>query len=318
MRSSHADPEDAGEGYFASISDLMVGILFIFLLMLAVFAINYATEDKDKRIRELEDRVAVITAERDGLKNEYDALVLDRDAIRTRLIDRETELAVLRGEMSDLLGEHARLRDGLANVIAYLEGVSEGLKEDQGRLERVRAELLINIQRALEKRDISVEVDAAQGVLRLSSEKLFQSGEARFTEEGQARAKALIQEMEILLPEHPIFETVLIEGHTDTNPFQVEGGNWKLSTDRARAFLNWMTTATSKLGGLQNDRGQLLLGLAGYGETRPLRDIDGADPRNRRIEIRFLLSTNRESLSDRIRRLESLLLALRNLAGTQR
>ena len=50
----HEEPEDAHEGYFASISDLMVGILFIFLLMLAVFAINYATEDKDKRIDELE------------------------------------------------------------------------------------------------------------------------------------------------------------------------------------------------------------------------------------------------------------------------
>ncbi len=53
MNRPHEEPEDAHEGYFASISDLMVGILFIFLLMLAVFAINYADEDKDKEIARL-------------------------------------------------------------------------------------------------------------------------------------------------------------------------------------------------------------------------------------------------------------------------
>jgi hypothetical protein len=109
MRQSQAEQEDAGEGYFASISDLMVGILFVFLLMLAVFAINYAAddpEDKNKRIRDLENEVA-------GLKSE-------RDTLRNRLIDREIELAVLRGEMSELLAEQSRLRDGLANLIAQL------------------------------------------------------------------------------------------------------------------------------------------------------------------------------------------------------
>jgi chemotaxis protein MotB len=289
MQQSQAEREHAGEGYFASISDLMVGILFIFLLMLAVFAINYATEDKDKRIDEL-------TIERDNLK---------------------MELAVLRGEMSELLAEQIRLRDGLANLIAHLEGVSEGLKEDQGRLERVRGELLAGIQREVAKRDVKVDVDAAQGILRLSSEELFDVGKAEFTGKGRADAMALIDEIGVLLPKHLIFETVLIEGHTDTQPFPMEGGNWKLSTDRARAFLDLMTNSESNLGHLRNESGQLLLGLAGYGESRPLRGIDGADKRNRRIEIRFLLSTNRESLSDRIRRLESLLLTLRNLAAAR-
>ena len=39
-RARHGE-EDGGEGYFASVSDLMVGILFIFLLMLTVFALNF-------------------------------------------------------------------------------------------------------------------------------------------------------------------------------------------------------------------------------------------------------------------------------------
>ena len=39
-----------GDGYFASISDLMVGILFVFLLMLAVFALNYREAEHDQEV----------------------------------------------------------------------------------------------------------------------------------------------------------------------------------------------------------------------------------------------------------------------------
>lgn len=330
MRQSHAEQEDAGEGYFASISDLMVGILFVFLLMLAVFAINYATEDKDKTIEKLERQVKERDKRIEDLEKLVATLAVERDKLLIRLLDRELELAIIRGEVAELVAEQSRLRDGLVNLIAQLEGVSEGLRDDQGRLERVRGDLLINIQKALEKRNVKVDVDTAQGILRLSSEGLFELNEARFTRTGLANAKALIEEMGQLLPcfsntesvvlacrKQPIFETVLIEGHTDTQRTQMEGGNWKLSTDRARAFLNLMTESTAGLGSLRNEGGQLLLGLAGYGESRPLRDIDGADERNRRIEIRFLLSSNRESLADRIQRLESLLLTLRNLAASR-
>jgi len=36
----HERHEEEGGGYFASVSDLMVGILFVLLLMLTVFALN--------------------------------------------------------------------------------------------------------------------------------------------------------------------------------------------------------------------------------------------------------------------------------------
>jgi chemotaxis protein MotB len=42
---------EEGDGYFASISDLMVGILFVFLLMLTVFALNYREAEHDQEIR---------------------------------------------------------------------------------------------------------------------------------------------------------------------------------------------------------------------------------------------------------------------------
>ena len=43
-----ASEVEGGEGYFASISDLMVGILFVFLLMLTVFALNYRDAEQEQ------------------------------------------------------------------------------------------------------------------------------------------------------------------------------------------------------------------------------------------------------------------------------
>ena len=301
MIQSHEEPEDAGEGYFASISDLMVGILFIFLLMLAVFAINYANEDKDKEITRL-----------------------------TKLLEeRDTEIEGLKKQVVALTSERDRLRNGISELVKQLEGVSIGLRGEQGRLEGVRRDLLFALQSNLKKRGVQVDVDAAQGILRLSSESLFELDKDEFTAKGRDNARALLEEMARLLPcyskassgmpecdvRQPIFETILIEGHTDTRPTDRRGGNWTLSTDRARAFLELMHGSAPVLNDLRNLDNQRLLGLAGYGESRTLRDVPGPDERNRRIETRFLLSGQRENLADRIKRLDDLLADLRSLAG---
>ena len=58
MRRGHAaGDEEGGEGYFASVSDLMVGVLFVFLLMLTVFALNFRDAEQAQMVaREIHDR----------------------------------------------------------------------------------------------------------------------------------------------------------------------------------------------------------------------------------------------------------------------
>ena len=51
MNEDELAEESDGEGYFASISDLMVGVLFVFLLMLTVLALNF--RDDSARLDEL-------------------------------------------------------------------------------------------------------------------------------------------------------------------------------------------------------------------------------------------------------------------------
>jgi flagellar motor protein MotB len=330
MSRTSNEAEDLGDGYFASISDLMVGILFVFLLMLAVFAIRYADEDKDQVIEDLKKQVATLTNERDGLLNVIERRDIEIARLSQRLAELIRETNRLREEIGIRDTEIARLRDGIVELAKELEHVSVGLRRDQGEAQIVRQELLETLKNNLERRDVKVELDASQGILRLSSQSLFVLDRSDFTAIGKDSASVLLEEMSTLLPcyarpsevskkcdlTQPIFETVLIEGHTDTLPTERRGGNWTLSTDPARAFLELMSVSASSLRDLRNSQDQPLIGLAGYGDSRPLPNIPGWDERNRRIEVRFLLSGER-NLQRRVEHLNSLVAKLREIAGRQ-
>lgn len=100
--------------------------------------------------------------------------------------------------------------------------------------------------------------------------------------------------------EHTI-DTILIEGHTDTDPFKgdVTGlKNLDLSTLRATRTYLALTNAQRGLSELTNGDSkspQPVLGVAGYGPFRPVLGNDGkplADKaRHRRIDLRFIMVT---------------------------
>lgn len=344
--SARRTEEEVEEGYFASISDLMVGILLIFLLMLTVFALNFADEDKDALIAQL-------TQERDAARADVGRLIAELNSVkeeRSRLVAAVAEaqaevgrlLAQLNNEKAErsrlaaaiaeaqariaaLLQRDAALQAGLAAVLTRLGTIEDDISSQSRRMQLLREQLLTQIQANLRARKIEVELSAQQDVLRLPSEEVFQSGTASFTALGRQRMMVLLEELARLLPCYavaqtapagcaavtPIFETVLFEGHTDTVRFD----NWRLSTERARAMIDLMQGPLAPLAELRNATGQKLLGLAGYGESRTLAGIAGDDPRNRRIEVRFLLAPSRDAevaaLRDSLDQLRARLEALR-------
>lgn len=303
-RRSYAQEEES-EGYFASISDLMVGVLFIFLLMLTIFALNFADEDKDEQIRRLR-------AELDRVSAQLTRTAEERDAARARLARIDAELAQLRTEVERMIAREARRDAALVALSAQVDAIAEDIDTARERLRRLRETLLRQLRDNLAARGVAVEVSAQQDVLRLPSEEIFVLGAAVFTPRGRERITAVLEELSRLLPCYaaprpdvaetctaaaPIFETVLIEGHTDAIP----SDNWRLSTDRARAVLDLIQRQHAPLLALRNPGGQPLLGLAGYGESRTLADIPPVDARNRRIELRFLLAPAPEQEAEKVR-----------------
>ena len=293
--------EEADEGYFASISDLMVGILFVFLLMLTVLALNF---------RAAEEKQTIELAKYERLQGELEAQ------------KRLAEKAVAAAQEREV--ENARLRQLLDNAVAQLE---RDIADRQNR----RTELLASLKRTLTERGIAVTVDERSGVLRLAGDVLFRTGSADLeTDRSRNTVNALADALNQALPcvaasswspcsaeRVPILDTVLVEGHTDKQTYRRAGGaadprdpNDELSTRRALTVFAALFRQHPTMEGLSNSDGLKLLAFSGYGSRRPLQDAlsDSADDfqRNRRIDIRFVLSTHTsvelQKLRDQIRR----------------
>jgi len=263
--------EAEGEGYFASVSDLMVGVLFVFLLMMTVFALNYRDD----------------TARLDATRAEVEALKAQNQLIFAKLHEAAT---ALQHELQDR--------------------------------EQMRAGLLRRLAQRLNSAGISFVVDQESGVLHLSDAVPFATGSSDLTlPTAKHTVSVLAKVLADILPcfshdgtrgvcepgDAAILETVLVEGHTDRqqyqalSPQQSEAENDRLSTARALTVFAAIRQSEPSLDALKNPGGQPLLGVSGYGQRRPLPGTEaGSDEaltRNRRIDLRFVLSArNSEKL----------------------
>jgi len=192
----------------------------------------------------------------------------------------------------------------LASLVLVLELSQRKALVDEKILERtkaekVRQEVLKAIKEELRRKGIVVEVSENDTVLRIPDDQLaFDTNEYRVPadekfqnaviEIGRILYQAITKENRIEL-----FDTIFIEGHTDKRPSPRHMGNWGLSTFRAISIWNYWNDqlpAEMRLDHLKNNHGMPLFSVSGYGETRPVTEIQQTEDdfrRNRRIDLRF-------------------------------
>lgn len=110
-----------------------------------------------------------------------------------------------------------------------------------------------------------------QTVITLTADILFAPGESELGDTAVTRIGELVADV-------PDGATVSVDGHTDNVPHP-DGGNEKLSKDRAQAVADAITAA----------RPDLQPSVTGHGESEPVASNDDPDGRaqNRRVEIRY-------------------------------
>lgn len=313
MAASTGAEEEGGEGYFASISDLMVGVLFVFLLMLTVFALNFRDAEEEQMVERARYEEALRRAE----LAETEA---QQQAERARQAQAEAQRQS--AEAARQRAQNEELRQLLTEAVAQLE-------RDLENRQNLRNRLLLSLEQSLQDKGVRVSLDPSSGILRLSGDLLFETGRADYRAEAQQTIVTLADALSGLLPCYavggqtdgcpadsmPILETMLVEGHTDRQPYRnlprsdSQARNDRLSTDRALAVFQTLRQTQPVLEGLRNIDGLPLLGVSGYGERRPLPEAQAATEedyrRNRRIDLRFVLSARTseelQRLRDRIR-----------------
>jgi chemotaxis protein MotB len=225
VRPPRHDLPSSGEGeqsYLASASDLMIGLLFVFIIMVAFLALQKKAEQEA----------------REG----------DRDP-------RGTVTLAIGNEIKDTLK--------------------------------------------------TVRIDPASGVITLPEELLFDIGSSVLKDTAVERLGETSQKLGSVLKcfvanqravstctQNPFgheIETIFIEGHTDSRPMNRDGGNAKLSFDRAISVSNALVQG-SPLANYKNNQDQPIFSQSAYAENRPLYKADPTDGRNRRVDLRIVLT----------------------------
>lgn len=220
-------PPEEGESYFMSMTDMMVGLLLIFIILLAYFALNLR-EEREK-----------------------------------------------------------------------LDGANQ-----------TRAKILKKLERSLLKKGIEVTIDEKTGVLRLPEKILFEKGQWELNESGKQAISKLSNAMIEVLPCYTaselckgersihLIDAIFVEGHTDSDAMRGKMNNYLLSLRRAETTFTMLQSNQHALKGFLNKpKGQPgsapILSLSGYGPDRPIdeRVSEEAKTRNRRIDLRFLMTT---------------------------
>ncbi len=275
--------EGGEDSYLASVSDLLIGLLFVFIIMLMAFALNFRSAEQEARTvkTDLQARLGEVAAERDRVESERQRLAEERDRL-------------------------ARQRDRLVEQQAALQELVVRFAQRQ----LVRTEMLESVAQQLAARDVTVTLEPENGILRLPEELLFPSGQAELTPQGRRALRVLAAVLARILPcysagpadatadcpagRRPVLETVLIEGHTDDQP--IHGGpyrdNWELGAARGVNTFKALVEYEPELDRFRNARKEALLGVSSYADRRPVSRLHTPDARrrNRRIDIRFLLA----------------------------
>lgn len=251
----HGDAEE--ENYFISMTDMMVGVLFIFIIMLMSFALNF-----QKQADRQEDKISV--AEEVGRKLE---------ALEQRVSQRLSEIREGASARAQLLHD---LRDALSR-----EGLNVTVDEANGVLRLSEDAILFPVNGA----DLIGRArDNVDKLARVLAHILPVYSPCPAVADGPcpSRSRAYV-------------ETVFIEGHTDSTG--IDANNWDLSTKRAVNTFRELIVAAPDLRHILNGRRSEILSVSGYASTRGIDPDKTtlAYSRNRRIDLRFVMEVDSES-----------------------
>jgi len=244
----------------------------------------------------------------DQLQKKYDSLITDRNALQQELTALHKKYEALNESYSALEQNSSKeIADNIQKnreLLAQLEAKELALAAENDRLLKLEADMQERSQRiaelellitskdqamrdlknaissaltAFEGKGLTVEQRNGKVYVSMENKLLFKSGSWAIGSKG----RIAIEQLGSVLADNPEI-AVLIEGHTDNDPFSSGGqiaNNWDLSTKRATAIVQILSENASI-----NPES---LTAAGRGEYAPITSNDDTEgkAKNRRIEV---------------------------------
>jgi len=292
---------DEENPYWVSFSDLMSGLLVVFILA-SVALIIQITEARVKFEQEMSETKAKFEQEMSEARMKFEQ----------EMLEKREELKKEQDIVKNLQAEVSKLKEELRLAQLKIQNDIDELKN----AERARYEILRDVKQQLAQQNIEIDIVDNDTVLRIPESTLTFSPNSYDLPRNQRLQKAVeaigvALHAAVLKPfslkggsvkRFEYLDTVFIEGHTDSRPTNRIKGNWGLSAFRSISlweFWQKTLTETPKLSEMENSKGQKLFSVSGYASSRRLQlEEETAEQRriNRRIDIRF--TVKRPTIAD--------------------
>lgn len=295
-----------------SYSDMMAGLLLLFVLVMCVSFMqaqkNYQEKlaeeaahqiTQNELLSQLEERENQVTAQQSAL-DAQSALLASQQA------DLDAQSALLESQQADLDAQSAlvlsqqieldKQNSLMLQQQADLEAQEQLMLQQQQKIEQIigiKADLISTLKDEFDQHNLSVIIDETDGSLALDSNVLFGYNETELTDEGNQMLGSLLPVYcKVLMSEQyqDYLAEVSIDGYTDTSGSYLY--NLQLSQERALAVANYLFSITdSFLTSEEQENLREKLTASGHSMSNPVYGEDGEIDMDasRRVEIKFRL-----------------------------
>lgn len=283
--------EESGFNIWRSYSDMMAGVLLLFVLIMCV-TLFQAQKSYDESIKERDEKIA--------LQEEYTAEILAQqmslDEKNSQLKTQDEKLEQQKLLLAELAAQLKEQEKQLGVQQTALDEKTALLADQQQKIDKiigVKAEVVESLRQEFAKNNVNVDIDASTGALTLEASVLFDYDEAELTEEGKNALKDILPiYCKVLLDKshRSYLAEIIIDGYTDTDGDYYY--NLELSQKRSLAVAEYLTDIQYDfLSDKEISSLEQYLTVNGHSKANPILDENGNIDKDasRRVEIKFRL-----------------------------
>lgn len=290
--------ENNGFNVWRSYSDMMAGVLLLFVLIMCV-TLFQAQKSYNESLMERDEKLAMQEAYTQELLDKQNALDEKDETLQNQDAQLKTQDEKLAEQEKQLAALAAKLKEQETTLNAQQTALNEKtaqLKDQQAQIDQiigVKADVIEVLKNEFSKNNINVDIDAQTGALTLEASVMFDYDQADLTDAGkQALEQVLPIYCKVLLQEDYMdyLAEIIIDGYTDTDGDY--SYNLQLSQMRSLAVAQYLLDIQGNfLNADQSESLEKYLTVNGHSMANPVLDANGNVDKDasRRVEIKFRL-----------------------------
>lgn len=304
--------EGNGFNVWRSYSDMMAGVLLLFVLIMCV-TLFQAQKSYNESLQERDEKIALQEEYTQELLDKQNALDKKDETLQNQDAQLKTQDEKLAEQEQQLAALAAKLKEQESTLNAQQSALDEKtaqLKDQQAQIDQiigVKADVIEALKNEFSKNNINVDIDAQTGALTLEASVMFDYDQAELTDAGkQALEQILPIYCKVLLQDDYMkyLAEIIIDGYTDTDGDY--SYNLQLSQQRSLAVAQYLLDIQGNfLDATQSQNLEKYLTVNGHSMANPVLDANGNVDKDasRRVEVKFRLKD--EEMIDELNQLLS-------------